>query len=62
MWYGSTAVLSLLRKGVQGAREKNSVVENKEALIFNTSARQRVCRGKNVAGSFEKKSHANGAV
>ena len=40
---------------LQGEREKNSVVENKDALIFNTSVKQRACRGKNVAGSFQKK-------
>jgi len=42
MWYGSPAVLSLLRQGCREAREKNVVVENKEALVFNTSAKQRV--------------------
>jgi hypothetical protein len=42
-------------RGLQGASEKKSVVENKEALIFITSAKQRVCRGTNVAGKKKKK-------
>jgi len=47
---------------VAGGERETSVVENREALIFNTSAKQRVF-AKNIAVNLKKKKfHANNAV